>query len=232
MSSSGISQSNREEGHDEKNSHRKTQQTTVVGAENFLLPDDNQSAAALTAIGPPATETAAASIPEVISRYRVQRVLGDGGFGRVFLCRDEVLNRLVAVKVPHASRITRQEDIEEYVAEAKILASFDHRNIVPVYDCGHSNDGLCFIVSKYIDGSDLASRLKHTPPSFAASADLLSRICDALHYAHQRHIIHRDVKPANILIDREEQPWLTDFGIALTKKIMVAFSRRWAHCPT
>jgi serine/threonine protein kinase/formylglycine-generating enzyme required for sulfatase activity len=161
--------------------------------------------------GPPAP-------PEAIGRYRVRRVLGDGGFGRVYLCVDEVLNRQVAVKIPHASRITKPQDVEAYLTEARILASFDHHHIVPVYDCGRTDDGLCFTVSKFIDGGDLATRLKHTPPSFAAAADLIARICDALHYAHSRQVVHRDVKPANIMIDQEDHPWLVDFGIALKEE--------------
>ncbi|MCA9009232.1 MAG: SUMF1/EgtB/PvdO family nonheme iron enzyme [Planctomycetaceae bacterium] len=172
----------------------------------------------LTKIGVVQTDTGIASPPETIGRYRVRRVLGDGGFGRVYLCIDEVLNRQVAVKIPHASRITRPEDIDAYLAEARILASFDHPYIVPVYDCGRTDDGLCYSVSKYIDGSDLAARLKHTPPSFAATAELITRICDALHYAHLRRVIHRDVKPANIMIDQEDHPWLVDFGIALKEE--------------
>ncbi len=170
------------------------------------------------ATGTMGSAAGAGAAPETIGRYRVRRVLGDGGFGRVYLCVDEVLNRQVAVKIPHASRITRPQDIELYLAEARILASFDHHHIVPVYDCGRTDDGLCFTVSKFIDGADLAARLKHTPPSFAAAADLTARICDALHYAHSRQVVHRDVKPANVMIDQEDHPWLVDFGIALKEE--------------
>jgi len=185
-----------------------------------LDPQLNSSEAADTAIpvNPRSSAANRAAAPESIGRYRVRRVLGDGGFGRVYLCIDEVLNRQVAVKIPHASRITRPEDIEAYLQEARILANFDHHHIVPVYDCGRTNDSLCFSVSKFIDGSDLAARLKHKPPSFAASAELIARICDALHYAHSRQIVHRDVKPGNIMIDQDDHPWLVDFGIALKEE--------------
>lgn len=156
--------------------------------------------------------------PETIGRYRVLRVLGDGGFGRVYLSHDDVLDRQVAIKTPHRSRVKSPKDIDAYLIEARILAKLDHRNIVPVHDCGQTEDGLCFVVSKYIEGCDLSTKLKRTPLTFAAIAELVSQIADALHYAHLRRIIHRDVKPANILIDLEDQPHLVDFGIALKEE--------------
>ncbi|MFO1019393.1 MAG: serine/threonine-protein kinase [Planctomycetales bacterium] len=174
--------------------------------------------------GPPAGEARnsegqeAAQSPETIGRYRVLRVLGDGGFGRVYLSHDDVLDRQVAIKIPHRSRVKSPSDIDAYLIEARILAKLDHRNIVPVHDCGQTEDGLCFVVSKYIEGCDLSTKLKRTPLSFAAIAELTSQIADALHYAHLRRIIHRDVKPANILIDLEDQPHLVDFGIALKEE--------------
>src|SRR5271166_4865789 len=100
-----------------------------------------------------------AAIPLRIGRYRIERILGEGGFGLVYLAHDDQLQRLVAIKVPHRERIAKPEDADAYVAEARILASLDHPHIVPVHDVGCCDDGLCFIVSKYIDGIDLASRL-------------------------------------------------------------------------
>ena len=94
--------------------------------------------------------------PAAIGRYRVIRRLGQGGFGRVYLARDDDLDRPVAIKVPNPGRIAGPGDVETYVNEAKALARLDHRHIVPVYDVGRTADGHCFVVSKYIDGSDLA----------------------------------------------------------------------------
>src|SRR6516225_8528979 len=98
--------------------------------------------------------------PTKIGRYNLLRRLGKGGFGEVFLAFDEELARTVAVKVPRPERVSQPEDVEVFLKEARILASLDHPHIVPVHDVGRTDDGLCFVVSKYIDGRDLADRLK------------------------------------------------------------------------
>jgi len=87
--------------------------------------------------------------------------LGQGGFGTVYLAHDDDLDRSVAIKVPNPDRITRSEDVEAFLIEAKILAKLDHPHIVPVFDVGRTEDGLCFVVSKLIEGSDLAVRMGH-----------------------------------------------------------------------
>ena len=99
--------------------------------------------------------------------------------------------------------------------EARILARLDHPHIVPVYDVGRTDDGLCFVVSKFIEGSDLAVRMGQARPSFRESAELVATVADALHYAHTRGLVHRDIKPANILIDASGKPCVADFGLAL-----------------
>src|SRR5262245_7427505 len=96
----------------------------------------------------PTGQPPAGALPAHVGRYRVERLLGEGGFGRVYLAHDDELHRPVAVKVPHRHRISQPEDVEAYLAEARVLASLDHPNIVPVYDVGRSDDGLCFVVSK------------------------------------------------------------------------------------
>src|SRR5215831_8930105 len=99
----------------------------------------------------------AAATPQHIGRYRIERVLGRGGFGLVYLAHDEQLQRLVAIKVPHAERALRPEDAEAYLSEARTVANLDHPHIVPVHDAGSTHDCPCFIVAKYIDGTDLAT---------------------------------------------------------------------------
>jgi eukaryotic-like serine/threonine-protein kinase len=150
-----------------------------------------------------------------IGRYRIIRRLGQGGFGRVYLSHDDDLDRHVAIKVPNPERIAYPEDVEAYLNEARILARLDHPNIVPVFDVGRTEDGLCFVVSKLVEGSDLAVRIEQARPSFRDSAELVATIAEALHYAHTRGLVHRDVKPANILIDVSGKPCLADFGLAL-----------------
>ena len=102
-------------------------------------------------------------LPATIGRYRVIRLLGEGGFGRVYLAQDDELDRPVAIKVPNPERVAGPEDVAAYLAEAQVLAQLDHPHIVPVYDVGRTDDGLCYVVSKYIEGSNLAERLRSGP---------------------------------------------------------------------
>jgi serine/threonine protein kinase len=141
--------------------------------------------------------------------------LGEGGFGQVYLAYDDQLNRPVAIKVPHCNRIARPEDIDAYLAEARVLASLDHPNVVPVHDVGSTGDGLCYVVSKFIEGSNLATLIREHPLSHAQAAELVATVADALHYAHRQGLVHRDVKPGNILIDTDGKPYVADFGLAL-----------------
>ena len=153
--------------------------------------------------------------PSRIGRYRIIRRLGQGGFGRVYLAHDDDLDRQVAIKVPSPERMSRPEDVEAFLVEARVLARLDHPNIVPVHDVGRTDDGLCFVVSKLIEGSDLAVRIGQARPSFLNAAALVATIADALHHAHTRGLVHRDVKPANILIDVSGKPSIADFGLAV-----------------
>ena len=153
--------------------------------------------------------------PSQIGRYRVIRLLGKGGFGRVYLAHDDELDRPVAIKVPNPERISSPEDLEAYLKEAKILARLEHPNIVPVYDAGRTDDGLCYVVSKFLEGSDLAVRIRQDRPGFRESAELIILVAEALHYAHTQGLVHRDIKPANILIDARGKPCVADFGLAL-----------------
>src|SRR5215831_12054601 len=123
---------------------------------------------------PPAVDEVAAEGPERIGRYRVERVLGQGGFGLVYLAHDEQLQRPVAIKVPHRRLLSGPEDAEAYLAEARTVASLDHPNIVPVYDVGSTEDCPFFVVSKLIEGSTLTQRIKADRPSVAEAAKLVA----------------------------------------------------------
>ena len=151
--------------------------------------------------------------PTEIGRFRVKSVLGRGGFGVVYLAQDDDLNRLVAVKVPHRQVV--EGDSASWLEEARMVAALDHDNIVPVYDVGRTDDGDLFMVSKYIEGMTLAAQLRRTNFSYQQICELVATIANALHFAHQRGVIHRDVKPDNILIDSDQRPFLVDFGLAL-----------------
>lgn len=157
-----------------------------------------------------------------IGRYRLVRILGEGGYGRVWLAQDEELRRYVAIKVPTPERFKEQKDAETYLSEARTLASLDHPNIVPVYDVGKADDGSIYVVSKFIEGRDLAGKIKEDRPGHAQSAELVATIAQALDHAHRRRLIHRDIKPANILIDDEtNRPYLSDFGLAMREEDFV-----------
>ncbi len=124
-----------------------------------------------------------------IGRYTILGFLGKGGFGRVYLAHDDDLDRPVAIKVPRLERVSQPEDIEAYLNEARILAKLDHPNIVPVFDVGRTEDGLCFVVSKLIDGSDLATKIKESRLGFQESAQLVATVAEALHFAHTRGLV-------------------------------------------
>jgi serine/threonine protein kinase/formylglycine-generating enzyme required for sulfatase activity len=157
-------------------------------------------------------------VPQRIGRYRVVKLLGEGGFGAVYLAYDDELKRQVAIKVPHRHRIAKPEDAEAYLAEARTLASLDHPHIVPVHDVGRTEDGLCFMVTRFIQGTDLAHQSHGVRLPLARAIDLVATVAEALHYAHKRGLVHRDVKPGNILIDQSNTPYLVDFGLALNEK--------------
>lgn len=169
-------------------------------------------------------------MPERIGRYRPRRVLGRGGFGLVYLAHDDQLIRRVAIKVPHSHLVASPRDAEAYLAEARIVANLDHPNIVPVYDVGSTDQFPCYIVSKYIEGSDLAARLKRSRLSHHEAAELVAVVAEAVHYAHKRGLVHRDIKPGNILIDSSGRPFVVDFGVALREQD-VGKGSRYAGTP-
>jgi serine/threonine protein kinase/formylglycine-generating enzyme required for sulfatase activity len=156
--------------------------------------------------------------PARLGRYRVTAHLGKGGFGVVYKAYDDELRRDVAIKVPHRHRVSSPEDIETYLAEARILAGLDHAGIVPVYDVGRTDNGLCYLVSKFIEGSDLKMRIKQAALSAEETVEVVACVAEALHHAHQRGLVHRDIKPANILLDLAGRPYVTDFGLALREE--------------
>ncbi|MFI5454056.1 MAG: protein kinase [Isosphaerales bacterium] len=149
-----------------------------------------------------------------IGRYRTERRLGKGTFGEVFLAYDSELNRRVAIKIPYSSRIADPKEFEDFVYEARILAGLDHGAIVPVYDIGRMEDGRCYIVSKYVDGCSLDRRLRDDRPAPRIVAGWIATAAEALNFAHSLSVIHRDVKPANILLDRAGHLYVADFGLA------------------
>src|SRR5262245_13725600 len=169
--------------------------------------------------------------PQRLGRYRIEGVLGHGGFGIVYLAHDEQLRRPVAIKVPHARLIAEAGGAEAYLTEARTVANLDHPHIVPVYDVGSTERFPCFVVSKYIDGTDLASRLKQSRLSLHEAVELVAAVAEALHHAHKQGLVHRDIKPGNILIDACGKPFVADFGLALREQD-VGKGPRYAGTPS
>ena len=153
-----------------------------------------------------------------IGRYRVKEVLGKGGFGLVYLARDEQLDRLVAIKVPHSEMVSKPADVKAYLTEARTVANLDHPGIVPVHDVGSTEQFPCYTVSKYIKGTDLSALLKQKRMKYHDAAELVATVAEALHYAHKQGLVHRDVKPGNILINDEGKAFVVDFGLALREE--------------
>jgi serine/threonine protein kinase len=160
-------------------------------------------------------------LPESVGRYRIHRVMGNGAFGAVYRGYDDQLDRQVAIKVPLlGSGRNSGSDIEkQFLQEARQLAQLSHPNIVTVFDVG-VDDGLCYLVADYLEGQNLGDWLKHQTPDWQETVRIVAAIADALAVAHARSIVHRDVKPDNIIITERFGtivPVLVDFGLALSK---------------
>ncbi|HET9708672.1 MAG TPA: protein kinase [Gemmatimonadales bacterium] len=150
----------------------------------------------------------------VAGEYRIERLLGRGGMGMVFLAQDLTLEREVAIKVLPPDFSSDPQVIKRFQQEAKTAAKLDHPNIIPIYRV-ESAEGLNFFVMKFISGTSLEDVLESQQPlSYDYIQRILSEAARALGHAHSRKVVHRDVKPANIMFDHDGRVMLTDFGIS------------------
>jgi len=150
---------------------------------------------------------------QVFGRYLIQKTLGKGGMGTVYLAEDTVLNRKVALKVPRFPE-DQSDMVERFHREAKAAAVIQHRNICPVFDIG-KHEGQLYITMAFIEGKPLSDFIKSKKlPKPTAVAKTIRKLALALNEAHSLGIVHRDLKPANIMIDQKREPVLMDFGLA------------------
>jgi eukaryotic-like serine/threonine-protein kinase len=162
----------------------------------------------------------ASNSPEAIAvrgrsfgEYELLDELGRGGMGVVFRASQVARHRIVALKLLLRGAASSTQDIERFRVEAMAASQLAHPHIVPVYQVGES-DGQPYFTMQFIDGTTLARRLADGPIPAMDAARLLVPVCKAVHYAHDHGVLHRDLKPSNILIDREGNPYVSDFGLA------------------
>ena len=148
-----------------------------------------------------------------IGNYKVVSHIGSGGMGEVYLAHDQKLNRQVALKLVRFGT-GGEEAARHFQREAQILASLNHLNIAQLYGAEIIPDGFSFLIMEYVEGVRIDKYCDDNQLSVRDRLEMFRRVCGAVHYAHQRLIIHRDIKPANILITKEGEPKLLDFGIA------------------
>jgi serine/threonine protein kinase len=152
-------------------------------------------------------------LPAPFGRYQLQKLLGRGGMGAVYLAHDTQLDRPVALKIPLFSADEDSQVLARFYREARAAATILHANVCPVYDVGEV-DGIPYLTMAYIEGQSLAEWIRGKRLTPRQSAALVRKLALALQEAHRKGIIHRDLKPANIMIDKRGEPMIMDFGLA------------------
>lgn len=160
---------------------------------------------------PPSIE----DLDAVLDQYEFLDILGQGGMGAVYQGRQKSMNRLVAIKIlPKVEDVDELRFSERFQREARAMAQMAHPNIVTVYDFGQTDDGQLFFVMEYVDGTDLSHVIREGPLGQDRIFKWIEQICDALFYAHSKGVVHRDIKPANIMLTKEGNAKVADFGLA------------------
>ncbi len=164
--------------------------------------------------GPRPSPPGAVAVPGWFGRYRVERELGRGAMGTVYLAHDSQLDRPVALKVPHFSAADGPEVCRRFLSEARAAATIEHPNVCPVYDVGEVN-GVPYLTMAFLPGEPLSRLLERPaplPPRRAAA--LVRQLAAALQAAHDKGVIHRDLKPSNVILNARGEPVVLDFGLA------------------
>src|SRR5213596_2462172 len=145
--------------------------------------------------------------------YELLEQIGRGAQGVVFRARQKSLNRTVALKVISLGQWASKAHLKRFRLEAEAAARLEHPGIVPIHEVGE-RDGQCYFSMKFVEGGQLDEVVRRTPMSIRQAVEFIAKVARTVHYAHEHRILHRDIKPGNILLDAKGEPHLTDFGLA------------------